>query len=122
MDRIERIELKLRPIKDEENSLATKLSLFVISESMLIISFVTSLTLGVENRIVPVILEAIGVSVTFLFLLTVISQGRYITKLQEDFKTYFSDIKFHLFSYSFIGAILMFTFLIMWILFLIYIP
>lgn len=93
-------------------------------ESMLIISFVTSLNLGVENWRVPIILETMGFVVTVVFLFSIIIQWRQITKMEDDFKNEFTDskINFHLISNSFIGLILMFMFLMMWGLFLIYLP
>ncbi len=108
-------------IKDEENSLSTKLNLFVVSESMLVITFVTALNLGVQYEIIPVMLVIIGLIVTFVFLCTIISYGRYISDLEERFKKDFpeSGIKFHYFSYSTIGVILMTSFIGMWVMFFI---
>ena len=120
--RLEReYDRKLNKIHQEDNLFTSRINLFLVAESMLLISYVTSLNFSKDNDLIGLLLIILAIALTLVFWNILNKNVDYIkqlrTNLEDAYPSYKEerDKKPITYANDLLGFVLPFVFLIVWI-------
>jgi len=85
-------ELQTDRLHQENVIYSSRLNLLLIGESMLLVSYVSALSLEASKKWVLFDLSVLGIIITAVFWVIIWEHSKYISKLQKKIKRDFSDV------------------------------
>jgi len=117
----ENYDRKLNRLYQEENLFSSRMNLFVIAESMLLISYITSLTLQDAHHWIAYATSLLGIIVSLSFLIVFFDQSRHIKDFRKDLKDSSSFDNKGGYISGYLGLLLPIIFLAVWFTFLLHV-
>jgi Ca2+/Na+ antiporter len=117
---------RLSRLHQEDNLFTSRINLFLVAESMMLISYITSLNLGILNKWISIMLSCLAILISCVFLLILYNHSIHIRQLRVSLEDMYPEYKEErdkkpiVYANVFLGIILPLIFCIVWIAFLIY--